>query len=780
MSRYRKLTTICAAAALAFGLAACGGGSDGDQATAPPEPPPPPPTFSVALPDGHGLTPGETTLPSGDTVVGDTTISCAGMDGCTLTVSMDPVTRAYSATATGGMITVAVAEPPPPVEPPVAHPVTLPSDHGLSTGNTTVAAGTTRELSSGTHIECAGTEDCTLTVSADPVTGGVTATSTGGMVTVTTAAGRHDAMITANKKTLSDAQDELNRVQALHDAGDATDNQLAAAQKAVADALKLAGNVPPTPDPEPPVIHTVELPDDHGLGVGDSTVKAGSSETTPTGATVACPADGEDCMLSVSMDAVTGTYRATSTGGAATVTAAAEPPTPTPAVALTLPPGNSVFAAMGLASAGTITIPAGSFQDYGGVRFSCPAGGDDCVVTLTRDLSTASATTGGADNGTATAGAIPNPAFAGSGLAGYLSNANLLSALRSDGSSGLALGAGFDRTGDGFSNAILRPDGQGGTVTLNALGGDPGLALSLGGGVTMDLYSTVANPTTSLFTTAIGAYVDATLDSGFWSNLAGLVPANAGTYAAGQTLASTTYLGATGTLACRTGQCSITSVIGGSSSGTGAWRFTPTAGQNVNVPDADYVTYGWWRQQSGLAAAQTDVVWAGSDPYNAANLANLTGTATYNGGAAGHYEERQAGTTTINRGQFTATAVIRADFGNDLISGTLRTFGGITNTDARLSNLAVNLGQTSLSGSSFSGGSTSISTTATPMTTVRPTSGSWNGQLFGNGRASQLVPANPTGVAGEFTALTGSTGMATGETGTASAYINLNGAFGAD
>ena len=114
MSTYRKLATICCAAVLTFGLAACGGGGDGDGSSAAEPPPLPPAATDVALPDGHGLMPGTTTLPQGDTMVGDTTIMCPSADGCMLTVSRDPVTGAYTATATGGAVTVAVAEPPPP------------------------------------------------------------------------------------------------------------------------------------------------------------------------------------------------------------------------------------------------------------------------------------------------------------------------------------------------------------------------------------------------------------------------------------------------------------------------------------------------------------------------------------------------------------------------------------------------------------------------------------------------------------------------------------------
>ena len=56
----------------------------------------------------------------------------------------------------------------------------------------------------------------------------------------------------ADMKTLADALLELQRVQALYDAGDATANQLAAAEQAVADARLLPGNV--TPPPPPPMV----------------------------------------------------------------------------------------------------------------------------------------------------------------------------------------------------------------------------------------------------------------------------------------------------------------------------------------------------------------------------------------------------------------------------------------------------------------------------------------------------------------------------------------------
>ena len=729
--------------------------------------------------------------------------------------------------ACGGSGADAPAEPvvemPAPEPEPTAYAVALPAGHGLSLGMTTVPAGETTMLASGTYLTCAGEEDCTLTIAMDSVTGATSASSTGGMVTVSTTATRLAGVHAMNQQTLANAREALAALEAM-DPGDVPANDLAAAQMAVADALMLPGNenepenvMPPEPMPTE---HAVELPDGHGLTEGDTTIEAGGSVETPTGATVMCEEGGESCMITVSRDAVTGEYTASSTGGMATVTLPEEPmePEPTPAVALTLPAGNSVFAAMaalGESTSGTITVAAGGFQDFGGVRFSCPAGGEDCVVTITRDLASASATTGGEGSGSATTGAIPvpNPVFGGGNAAGYLSNANLLAALtgQADGANTVpTLGAGFDRTGDGFADGGVRMVNNA-PVALPLIGTDnpaltgfeqvPGLALALGGGVTMDLYTTAAASTQRAFATVIGAnFVTPAQDPAFWSRISqdsqgALISGGSFTASNGGNIA-VSYRGADGTLVCTSGTCSISTVNSGTgvSSATGAWRFDlgdtnadGTPDGNINVPDADYLVFGWWRQAAGLTSVQTDVVWAGSDPYNAASLAGLTGTATYNGGAVGHYEERKLAASGRNSGQFRATASITADFSNNLIRGSLTNILDATgavnagvvagNTDLP-NNLSVTLVTTGLSAPTFNG-STSISVGSNPQSTT----GSWNGQLFGNGPAAQLVTQPPTGVAGEFTAFTGARSMAAGEIAgntPVSAYINLQGAFGAD
>ena len=125
MPQYRKLTTLCYAAVLAFGLAACGGsgGGDDDMADSQPAvvPPAPPPTVTpVDVVGNPDLVPGSLTLAAGATrMVGDTTVTCpAGGDPCTLTVTEESVTGILMATSTGGVATVAHNPPPPEPVPP--------------------------------------------------------------------------------------------------------------------------------------------------------------------------------------------------------------------------------------------------------------------------------------------------------------------------------------------------------------------------------------------------------------------------------------------------------------------------------------------------------------------------------------------------------------------------------------------------------------------------------------------------------------------------------------
>ena len=105
MFKFKNLKTICFAAVLSLGLAACGGG-DGDQGMMEPPPPPPVAVDLSGVTAGYMAAAGTVEIAAGhSTTVGDVTFSCAA-DGadCTVTVAADGTA---TATADSGMVSAA-------------------------------------------------------------------------------------------------------------------------------------------------------------------------------------------------------------------------------------------------------------------------------------------------------------------------------------------------------------------------------------------------------------------------------------------------------------------------------------------------------------------------------------------------------------------------------------------------------------------------------------------------------------------------------------------------
>ena len=123
----------------------------------------------------------------------------------------------------------------------------------------------------------------------------------------------------------------------------------------------------------PPVL---SLPLGHGVGPGDITVPAGSSQVHGN-VVVACPPGGNACVVRVMAD---GTAVYDGTGGVPKVTPIHE--------SLGLPLGHGL-------RAGEITVPAGRLQEHGNVVVACPPGGSACVVRVSPDGTTSYAVTGG-------------------------------------------------------------------------------------------------------------------------------------------------------------------------------------------------------------------------------------------------------------------------------------------------------------------------------------------------------------------------------------------------
>ena len=338
----------------------------------------------VDLMGSMDLMEGETTIGAGQSVtVGNTTISCpADGEDCVITVMQDSVTGGYSATATGGTPTVAVAPPPTPPTPTM---VDLMGSMDLMAGTTTIPAGGSVTIGY-TTVECpAGGDDCVLTVARDSVTGGYTATATGGMPTVAVAP--PPTPPTPTTVDLMGSMDLMAGTTTIPAGGSVTigyttvecpaggdDCVLTVAKDSVTGGYTATstGGMPTVAVAQPPEPMAVDLMGSTELRMGTTTITAGESLVVGR-TTVECPADGDDCVLTVAKNSVTGGYTATSIGGMPTVSVA-------PIVHYAdLPKVH------GLSDGDTFTVDAGDTHEMGGVEFECPASGGDCEVTIKED-----------------------------------------------------------------------------------------------------------------------------------------------------------------------------------------------------------------------------------------------------------------------------------------------------------------------------------------------------------------------------------------------------------
>ena len=158
---------------------------------------------------------------------------------------------------------------------------------------------------------------------------------------------------------------------------------------------------------------------------------------------------------------------------------------------------------------------------------------------------------------------------------------------------------------------------------------------------------------------------------------------------------------------------------------------------SVAVPDTDYLHFGWWTQvdKDGDVAFRTFS--GGLERITNNNLADLEGTATYKGPAAGRYAVKTFNSNStldsIRHGEFTAAAELTASFGGDdiavndqnSISGTVTDFASRSDD---LSAWSVDLKKTEFTDltDEFTGGEVGGGVGGSPVT-----SGEWSGQFFG-------------------------------------------------
>ena len=133
--------------------------------------------------------------------------------------------------------------------------------------------------------------------------------------------------------------------------------------------------------------------------------------------------------------------------------------------------------------------------------------------------------------------------------------------------------------------------------------------------------------------------------------------------------------GAPGTFECISSTCSlVTDADGKLMTVGGTWQFTPAGDAMVYVADADYMHYGFWLKKTTDAdgtiynEVQTFAM-SSIDPSG--SVAQVRGSATYNGGATGVYtrnnEYNSASGEVINAesGHFTADVTLEAYFSGD-------------------------------------------------------------------------------------------------------------------
>ncbi len=215
------------------------------------------------------------------------------------------------------------------------------------------------------------------------------------------------------------------------------------------------------------------------------------------------------------------------------------------------------------------------------------------------------------------------------------------------------------------------------------------------------------------------------------------------------------FAGAAGTYSC-TGDAT-TCTVGVGSDGkinlAGTWTFTADSGAMINVPDSDYLNFGWWlnKKTDGSYDFQT---FAGSTGFTDGSgnvAATMEGTAVYNGKAAGLYVVKDVSggqVTGATHGEFTANATLNASFFGASDPGQIsgRIHGFMNAAGESMAGWNVTLNPASLTdGSAMFAGTTAGSLGAgTGM-------GSWEGMFHGsNGETGG--DARPTHVTGRFDA----------------------------
>ena len=233
------------------------------------------------------------------------------------------------------------------------------------------------------------------------------------------------------------------------------------------------------------------------------------------------------------------------------------------------------------------------------------------------------------------------------------------------------------------------------------------------------------------------------------------------------------YYGVAGRYSCTPGTaadgCSVTRAENGYTLDvtTDTWTFKAT-NPDARVMDAEdtvYASYGWWLHKAandGAFTASAFVAEKGDVDAAALAIADLNGTATYRGGAAGKYALSSSTGGTNDAGHFTARAMLEANFNTEMISGTIDNFMG---ADDQPRNWSVELER---SGFSTEGVILGADGTGDPMETewtIDDTAAAAAGQWSGNFRNVDADTGVPQVATGTFYSTYGTAGRMVGAFG---------------
>ena len=177
-----------------------------------------------------------------------------------------------------------------------------------------------------------------------------------------------------------------------------------------------------------------------------------------------------------------------------------------------------------------------------------------------------------------------------------------------------------------------------------------------------------------------------------------------------------------------------------------------SATSKVSIPDGEYMWFGWWKREpiettpnDANAVFNYAANYGGTNQVD--NVADATGTATYEGEAIGYYgfyDIEAAENDRSRSGRFQAKATLIADFdatGEGTLSGSITEF----HTEPTWS---VTLKSQSISSGAVDAPADSVSWS---IRELPRDGGEWEAQFYSNFE-EPADTAQPTGVAGAFTA----------------------------